>query len=180
LSAFAGATLISSAELEAVSEQFLAAVESGDSEKLTQVYLEGPTREKTVAEFIRALPEIKSGKMKVARVDKELVIGNLGVTLLRTDFEGQDEPEYGPLVCVRTESGWRVFPWASESDLKVLFEQRTPDEQIHLKLFDLWGNLTEQQLKKEAEAGTGQSATRPESKSEGDDKPQPEADGRSR
>jgi hypothetical protein len=119
--------------------------------------------------------------MKVAPVNKELVIGNLGVTLLRTDFEGQDEPQYGPMVCVRTESGWRVFPWASESDLKVLLEQRTPDEQIHLKLFNLWGNLTEQQLKKEAEqAGAGQPATRPELKSEGSQKPQPEAEGGSR
>jgi hypothetical protein len=36
-------------------------------------------------------------------------------------------------------------------------------------------------LKKEVEqAGTGQPATRPESKSEGSDKPQPEAEGRSR
>jgi hypothetical protein len=33
---------------------------------------------------------------------------------------------------------------------------------------------------REAEAGTGQPATRPESKSEGGDKPQPDAEGRSR
>jgi hypothetical protein len=36
------------------------------------------------------------------------------------------------------------------------------------------------QSKDSAEAGTGQPATRPESKSEGSDKPQPESEGRSR
>jgi hypothetical protein len=38
----------------------------------------------------------------------------------------------------------------------------------------------QQQMKTAEQAGTGQPATRPESKSEGGDKPQPEAEGRSR
>jgi hypothetical protein len=40
-------------------------------------------------------------------------------------------------------------------------------------------NITIQANKTKAEDGTGQPATRPESKPEGNDKPQPEADGRS-
>ena len=51
-------------------------------------------------------------------------------------------------------------------------------------LVDVAGGIIKRKLaerKEEAEqAGTGQPATRPESKSEGSDKPQPEAEGRSR
>ena len=45
---------------------------------------------------------------------------------------------------------------------------------------DLLASALELQAKKAELAGTGQPATRPESKSEGSDKPQPEAEGRSR
>jgi hypothetical protein len=41
-------------------------------------------------------------------------------------------------------------------------------------------NITVQPNKTKAQDGTGQPATRPESKSKGSDKPQPEAEGRSR
>jgi hypothetical protein len=52
------------------------------------------------------------------------------------------------------------------------------------ELVDVAGGIIKRKLaerKEEAEqAGTGHPATRPESKSEGSDKPQPEAEGRSR
>jgi hypothetical protein len=139
------------AELTSVAQKFVTASISGDSAQLDQVYLESPTRERADAAFAEALPQIKAGKLKVAHVDKELVIGDLGVTLMRIEFEGHPGANFKPMICVRTDTGWRLFPWASESDLKVLMEQRTPDEQIHLRLFNIWANFTEEQLNKEAE-----------------------------
>jgi hypothetical protein len=168
------------AELKEIAEKFVSASIAGDSAKLDEVYIESPTRERVDAAFAEALPQIKAGKLRVAHVDRELVIGDLGVTLMRIEFEGHPVANFKPIIGVRTAAGWRLFPWASESDLKVLIHQRTPDEQIHLRLFNAWANLVEEQIEKVAEAGTGQPATRPESKSEGGDQPQPEAEGRSR
>ena len=142
---------IHAAELTNVAQKFVTASIAGDSEKLDEVYLESPTRERADAAFAEALPQIKAGKLQVAHVDKELVIGDLGVTLMRIEFEGHPVANFKPMICVRTDAGWRLFPWASESDLKVLMEQRTPDEQIHLRLFNTWANLTEEQLNKKAE-----------------------------
>ncbi|MBK1884911.1 hypothetical protein JIN85_21045, partial [Luteolibacter pohnpeiensis] len=139
------------AELKEIAEKFVSASVAGDSTKLDEVYLDSPTRERADAAFAEALPQIKAGKLKVAHVDKELVIGDLGVTLMRIDFEGHPVANFKPIICVRTDAGWRLFPWASQSDLKVLMDQRTPDEQIHLRLFNTWANLVEEQIEKEAE-----------------------------
>ncbi|QQL44092.1 hypothetical protein [Sulfuriroseicoccus oceanibius] len=139
------------AELKEIAEKFVSAWVAGDYAKLDEVYLESPTRERADEAFAEALPQIKAGKLTVAHVDKELVIGDLGVTLMRIDFEGHPVANFKPIICVRTEAGWRLFPWASQSDLKVLMDQRTPDEQIHLRLFNTWANLVEEQIEKEAE-----------------------------
>ena len=59
--------------------------------------------------------------------------------------------------------------------------QQTPQEEALLKKRLLLGKrLLELDKTKAEQGGTGQPATRPESKSEGGDKPQPEAEGRSR
>ena len=142
---------IHAAELTNVAQKFVAASIAGDSAKLDEVYLESPTRERADAAFAEALPQIKAGKLKVEHVDKELVIGDLGVTLMRIEIEGHPVANFKPIICVRTDAGWRLFPWASESDLKVLLDQRTPDEKIHLRLFNTWANLVEEQIEKEAE-----------------------------
>ncbi|RYD78855.1 MAG: hypothetical protein EOP84_13760 [Verrucomicrobiaceae bacterium] len=167
LTALILASVTHAAELKDIAEKLVSASIAGDSAKLDEVYLESPTRERADAAFAEALPQIQAGKLRVAHVDRELVIGNLGVTLMRIDFEGHPVANFQPIIGVRTDKGWQLFPWASESDLKVLMQQRTPDEQIHLRLFDRWAHLIEEQIEKEAEAGTVQPATRPESKPEG-------------
>jgi hypothetical protein len=59
--------------------------------------------------------------------------------------------------------------------------QRTPQEEVLLKKRLLLGKrLLELDKTKAEQGGTGQPATRPESKSEGSDKLQPESEGRSR
>jgi hypothetical protein len=59
--------------------------------------------------------------------------------------------------------------------------QQTPQEEALLKKRLLLGKrLLELDKTKAEQGGTGQPATRPESKSEGGDKPQPESEGRSR
>ena len=133
-----------------------------------------------VAEFAQILPQIQAKKLRISRIENELVIGDLGVTLIRLDLDGHAKPNYKPLICVRTDSGWRIFPWASQADLNILLEQRSPEEQIHLKLFNEWGNLIEELLTKQAQQGVAdQPATAPESNSEDKDDPKPESKERS-
>jgi hypothetical protein len=103
------------------------------------------------------------------------------------DFRGKEEESE-----VREEEYVSSIPWASvqsgvndiafrgdkKSEWRDLSGNRT------LQTFVDYMLAAEKARKPEAEkseqAGTGQPATRPESKSEGNDKPQPEAEGRSR
>ena len=146
-------------ELEDISKLFVAAAKSGNSDQLKKIYLDTSTRDTALLELEKTLPQIQSKKLNLSNIKNELVIGDLGVTLIRVDFADQPEPKYRPLICVRTKNGWRVFPWSTQDDLKTLYEQRTPEEQIHLKLFNKWGQLIKPLLKPEAEqAVPGQSA----------------------
>ena len=61
-----------------------------------------------------------------------------------------------------------------------LIDPESNDSEVLLLLEDFEARLRAQLKKKAEQAGTGQPATRPESKSEGGDKPQPEAERRSR
>ncbi|MBB5350689.1 hypothetical protein HNR46_000917 [Haloferula luteola] len=150
LIASAALTLGGHAELEDVSSQFFAAVQSGDPEQLTKVFMESPTRDQSIADFISALPLIESGSIQLAPTHKELVIGELGASLVRFHYGKSRRAEYELLICVKTANGWQVFPWGSDSDLEVLSKQRSPDEQIHLKLFKEWKVLMTQQLEEDA------------------------------
>ncbi len=60
------------------------------------------------------------------------------------------EYKYRPLLCVKKNNNWFVVPWTKQDHLRQFSQQRTPYEQIHLKLFEKWANLIEKQLKKEA------------------------------
>jgi hypothetical protein len=85
-------------------------------------------------------------------------------------LQAKNEELIAPEVIVAIRS--RAIP----SDEWFLSMGRHPDE-----LADARNRFTERYLKQEAEqGGTGQPATRPELKSEGSDKPQPESEGRSR
>ena len=61
-----------------------------------------------------------------------------------------------------------------------LIDPESNDSKVLLSLEDFEARLRAQLKKKAEQAGTGQPATRPESKSEGGDKPQAESKGRSR
>jgi hypothetical protein len=137
-------------ELTAISSKFVHGAAHGDLREIASTLWEGgPAKEGVLADFKTAAPEIAKGKVKLTPVDRELVIGELGVTLMR--FEVADGKfDFKPIVCLKTKDGWRVFPWSSEADLKVLFDQRTKEEQIHLRLFNEWAHLMGKLLAEEA------------------------------
>jgi hypothetical protein len=89
------------------------------------------------------------------------------------------EKEFGRGAGLRLESGKLVM---SYRDGRVVTYSRVSEVADEALLVSPEGkNITIQPNKNEAEQdGTGQPATRPESKSEGGDKPQPEAEGRAR
>ena len=175
------------AELASTAKSFVEATLKNDIGAFEELYLESSTKPKAIEglskEFEEVSELIKAGKLTASSVDKELVIGDLGVTLMQIDFEEEDQTSFRPIVCVRTPEGWRVFPWFSTSDLEVLADSRTPEERIHIQLFNRWANLMEDLLLEQQKAEQGvapQSATRSESDPEGSDKPQPESEERSR
>jgi hypothetical protein len=89
------------------------------------------------------------------------------------------EKEFGRAGGLRLESGKLMM---SYRDGRILSYTKISDVADEALLVNPEGkNITVQPNKTKAEqGGTGQPATRPESKSEGGDKPQPEAEGRSR
>jgi hypothetical protein len=173
-------------ELDQIAKQLVTASLKNDAAAFEKIYTESPTKQKAIAdfakEFVQAAPLIDAGKLKVTAIDKELVIGDLGVTLMRLDFADQPKASFRPIVCVRVSGSWEVFPWSSTSDLKVLSEMRTPEEKIHIQLFNKWANLMEDLLleQEDKKGNANQPATRPDSKPEGDEKPAPESKEHSR
>ena len=140
-------------ELTAISSKFVNGAASGNLQELASTLWEGgPAKDVMLAEFKKVAPEIEKGNVKLTHVDRELVIGELGVSLMRIEGAG-GKSDYKPIVCLKVKDGWRVFPWSGESDLKVLFDQRTKEEQIHLRLFNEWANLMEGLLAEEAGSG---------------------------
>ena len=141
-----------SGELTAISSKFVEAAKEGNIENLSSTLWDGgPAKEEMIAEFKKVAPEIQKGNLKIKSVDRELIIGELGVTLMRIDAVGDDGPDYNPIICIKSKGKWVIFPWGTEKHLKVLFDQRSKEEQIHLKLFNEWANLMEKLLKEEAE-----------------------------
>ena len=145
------------AEFDKLARQFIAATSEDDSGQLDKVFAESPTKKKTISESAQVQAVITSGKLKITAIDKKLEIGDLGVTLMRHDFEREPKGSFRPIVCVRTAGQWKVYPWSSTSDMWVLAETRTPDERIHIQLFNKWANLMEDLLIEQAE----QPATQP-------------------
>jgi hypothetical protein len=84
----------------------------------------------------------------------------LAIILLEKNYTGSDKPDESHTALVKLL-------------LKVGFD-RVIVTQAHSRL-----TIIEEIHKKSEQVGTGQPATRPESKSEGSDKPQPESEGRS-
>ncbi len=144
-------TLLPAAELVPIAKQFVAAVAKLDNEKLSEIYADGPTKQDAIKALAEAAPTIESGKLKIGAIDKELIIGDLGVTLTRLESTDPPKVGYKPLIFVKVSGVWKVFPWATQSDLNALADQRTPEERIHLQLFNKWTNLMEDLLDEEAE-----------------------------
>ncbi|MGJ8697797.1 MAG: hypothetical protein ACSHYF_15880 [Verrucomicrobiaceae bacterium] len=99
---------------------------------------------------------IESGQVEISHVGKELVIGNLGATLLRIEAKS-GTVDYDPIIYVKDGEGWHIVPWGDQEGLRVFAASRTDDEQIHLKLLNTWGSLVEEQLVKEEKAQGGES-----------------------
>ena len=102
--------------------------------------------------------------MYLAWFDKDMKL--LGI---RPDVDGT--ADVGAPGRIRINKDYRVFDLTDLKDLEKVTEvgKIVPEEDI-----------IEEMHRETEQAGTGQPATRPESKSEGSDKPQPEAEGRSR
>jgi hypothetical protein len=150
-------------ELTAISSKFVASAKEGNLENLASTLWDGgPAKDEMIAEFKKVAPEIQKEKLKLTKVDRELVIGELGVTLMRLDAEGDNDPSYNPIICLKVQGKWFIFPCGTEKHLKVLFDQRSKEEQIHLKLFNEWSNLMGKLLAEEAEQpGADHPATKP-------------------
>lgn len=138
-------------ELTAISSKFVAGAARGNLQEVAATLWDGgPAKDEMLAEFKNVAPEIEKGNVTLTHVDRELVVGELGVTLMRIAGAG-GKAAYKPIICLKVKEGWHVFPWSGEQDLKVLFDLRTKEEQIHLRLFNEWAHLMEKLLAEEAE-----------------------------
>jgi hypothetical protein len=151
---FGGASL-HAGELDQIARNFITATSKNDATLLAEVFVDSPPKDKAIAEIAQVPPLLEAGQLQITAVDKELIIGDLGGTLMRLDFEGQPKPSFRPIGCVRTEGKWKIFPCASTSDLKVLAEMRTPEEKIHIQLFNKWASLMEDLLLEQDSGGEG-------------------------
>lgn len=70
---------------------------------------DGPANDGVLADFKSAAPEIAKENVKLTPVDRELVIGELGVTLMRFEV-ANGKFDFKLIVCLKTKDGWRVFP----------------------------------------------------------------------
>ena len=143
--------LLPAVELVPIAKQFVAAVAKLDNEKLSGIYADAPTKQNAIKALGEAAPMIESGKLKIGAIDKELIIGDLGVTLTRLESTDPPKVGYKPLIFVKVGGIWKVFPWATQSDLKSLADQRNPEERIHLQLFNKWADLMEELLEEQTE-----------------------------
>ncbi|CAN5131457.1 hypothetical protein BH23VER1_BH23VER1_27440 [soil metagenome] len=74
---------------------------------------------------------------------------------------------------------WRDFGWETDYEDDLIQDNRDRDLVLQFDCHAYWQTLS-RYLTSSEQDGTGQPATRPESDSEGSDKPQPESEGRSR
>jgi hypothetical protein len=153
-------------DLTAISSRFVAASNEGNIEKLASTLWDsGTAKDKFLTEFKEVAPEFQKRKLWFTKIERELVIGELGTTLVRLDSEGDSHSDYERIVCLKVHGEWLIYPWATEEDLKVLSNQRSKEEQIHLKLFKEWSRLMEKLLAEEAaQPGAAQPATQPADK----------------
>jgi hypothetical protein len=103
------------------------------------------------------------------------------LSIVALEFESEEEADTLTKEAFRIFSEIPGFGRTTRSDGSGEVRYKVPNERkekLHRKLLDF--RLQYRGKKDAQQAGTGQPATRPESKSEGGDKPQPEAEGRSR
>jgi hypothetical protein len=110
--------------------------------------------------------EADGSESRISGRDPYLEVGKRYLIYLAKGQRGRLVTVQSSLDCLRVEGD------------KVNKEEATGSEPLANKLKRIRTILAE--IQKAEEAGTGQPATRPESKSEGGGKPQPEAEGRSR
>ena len=100
----------------------------------------------------------------------------------RIEFGRVFDGKYGDILKL-VGSHYYVQYYRNDSEGSPEFGELDIDPQDPLALFRYSGDLStiaDEHKQKAQQAGTGQPATRPESKSEGDGVPQPDAEGRSR
>ena len=160
--------------------RFVKSAVSGDFGTVEKTLLpESEQKDAMLAAMKGAAGAVESGELTITHIDRELIIGDLGATLIKIQTKSGDV-DYDPILYAREDESWYIVPWADEKGLRAFAAGRSQDEQIHLKLFNEWAHLLEKQLESKAEQdGADQPATAPESKSEGSEEPKPESEGRS-
>ena len=109
--------------------------------------LKATQKEEMIAAMKGAAKAINSGDLKISHINKELVIGNLGATIIKIESKSGDV-DYDPVIYVRDGSSWYIIPYADEKGLRDFAASRTEDEQVHLKLFERWVYLMQKRLEK--------------------------------
>lgn len=133
--------------------KFVTSAVSGDFVLVEKTLLpNSEQKDAMLAAMKGAAGAVESGELTIMHVDRELIIGNLGATLIKIQNKSGDV-DYDPILYVQEGGSWYIIPWADEKGLRVFAASRSEDEQIHLKLFNEWAHLLEKQLESKAEQG---------------------------
>ncbi|MDX1680110.1 MAG: hypothetical protein R3242_05190, partial [Akkermansiaceae bacterium] len=166
---------INAETLTDIGSNFVSSAVRGDFDGVEKtLWANGEDKDAMLAAMKGASGAIESGELKISHVNRQLIIGDLGVTLIRIEASS-GEVDYDPLIYVKDESGWHILPYADERGLKAFAAKRTKDEQIHLELFDKWANLVAEQEQEAEQFGADQAVAAPGAKPEREAKPQPES-----
>jgi hypothetical protein len=97
----------SAGELDTVASKFVAAASKGEVKELASILWDnGPARDAMMAAFEPVFSRIKSADLKLTRIDRELILGELGVTLMRFDDPNDETPNYEAIFCVKVKDQW--------------------------------------------------------------------------
>lgn len=134
-----------------VSQKFVKDINAGDADALKGRVLATGVKDRWLEEFKGVREMIVVGVISVSTPEKELVIGDLGVTLLRIEkLRPEQFVRYVPMIWVRVDGSWNFVPWTNEKELHDFAKTRSAEEQIHIKLMDKWADEIEKLLAEEA------------------------------
>lgn len=140
-------------DLSKLSLDFINALKVGDVDKLEPLILEDAS---TRDEFLSGVPDgakaMAEQELELRHVNRELIIGDIGMTLLGIRRAGGPKFDFDPLIFRRSGDQWKMFPWANESHLKEFFSSLSPEEQSDVRLLQKWAQALGKMLNAELAA----------------------------